>query len=298
MRSSPTSSAGRLREGGRSPAGVAALRRAHGGRTGSTSCATPTPRGYHSDNHRDVSLYRDYVIDAFNTNKPFDQFTDRAARRRPAAERDRSSRRSPRATTACLQTTEEGGAQAEGVHGQVRRRPRAQRLDRLARPDAGLHRVPRPQVRSVHDEGVLQARRVLRRHPGDAGRPAGADADHDRASSRSKLKKLDDADRGAAKADRRRCRRKQVEGAAARSWPRVQKQKAEFAKTLPSTLVSTAGTPRMVRILPRGNWLDDSGEIVTPAVPASLPGLKLDARSRSGRPGSTWRTGWSRRTIR
>ena len=31
--------------------------------------------GYHGDNHRDVSLYRDYVIDAFNANLPFDRFT-------------------------------------------------------------------------------------------------------------------------------------------------------------------------------------------------------------------------------
>src|SRR5207248_1936352 len=31
--------------------------------------------GYHSDNHRDVWLFRDYVIAAFNANKPFDQFT-------------------------------------------------------------------------------------------------------------------------------------------------------------------------------------------------------------------------------
>src|SRR5262249_1440030 len=29
--------------------------------------------GYHSDNHRDVTLFRDYVIDAFNANKRFDR---------------------------------------------------------------------------------------------------------------------------------------------------------------------------------------------------------------------------------
>jgi len=31
--------------------------------------------GYHGDQVRSVSPYRDYVIDAFNSNKPFDQFT-------------------------------------------------------------------------------------------------------------------------------------------------------------------------------------------------------------------------------
>ena len=32
-------------------------------------------RGYHGDQHQDISPYRDYVIEAFNKNKPFDQFT-------------------------------------------------------------------------------------------------------------------------------------------------------------------------------------------------------------------------------
>ncbi|MCA9269679.1 MAG: DUF1549 domain-containing protein, partial [Planctomycetales bacterium] len=31
--------------------------------------------GYHSDNPRQVWMYRDWVIDAFNSDKPFDQFT-------------------------------------------------------------------------------------------------------------------------------------------------------------------------------------------------------------------------------
>ena len=30
--------------------------------------------GYHADSHRDMWLYRDYVINAFNSNKPYDRF--------------------------------------------------------------------------------------------------------------------------------------------------------------------------------------------------------------------------------
>jgi hypothetical protein len=39
---------------------------------------------------------------------------------------------------------------------------------------------------------------------------------------------------------------------------------------IPSTLVTASAAPRMVRILKRGNWMDDSGEEVTPAYPAIL----------------------------
>ena len=44
--------------------------------------------GYHSDNERSVWLFRDYVVQAFNDNKPFDRFTDRTVGRRLAARRD------------------------------------------------------------------------------------------------------------------------------------------------------------------------------------------------------------------
>jgi hypothetical protein len=40
--------------------------------------------------------------------------------------------------------------------------------------------------------------------------------------------------------------------------------------SFPTTLVSTAAQPRMVRVLPRGNWLDDSGEVTQPGIPAFL----------------------------
>jgi len=42
-----------------------------------------------------------------------------------------------------------------------------------------------------------------------------------------------------------------------------------------STLVTEAVSPRVSRILPRGNWLDDTGEVVEPGVPAALGTLDV-----------------------
>ncbi len=44
----------------------------------------------------------------------------------------------------------------------------------------------------------------------------------------------------------------------------------ELDSRIPSTLITASVQPRMVRILKRGNWMDDSGEEVTPAFPAVL----------------------------
>jgi mono/diheme cytochrome c family protein len=48
------------------------------------------------------------------------------------------------------------------------------------------------------------------------------------------------------------------------------REKDAIDKAMPQTLISMSMSPRAMRVLPRGNWLDDSGEIVAPGVPVSL----------------------------
>ncbi|TVP96931.1 MAG: DUF1553 domain-containing protein [Planctomycetaceae bacterium] len=59
----------------------------------------------------------------------------------------------------------------------------------------------------------------------------------------------------------------------------AEQARAAFYAALPKCLVSTS-TPnkRTVRILPRGDWMNESGEIVSPALPHYLPGPTFEDR--------------------
>ncbi|GAB5404893.1 MAG: PSD1 and planctomycete cytochrome C domain-containing protein [Aureliella sp.] len=50
----------------------------------------------------------------------------------------------------------------------------------------------------------------------------------------------------------------------------INKQIEQLESQVPTTVVSRSVQPRTIRILPRGNWMDDSGEIVQPAFPEFL----------------------------
>jgi len=60
---------------------------------------------------------------------------------------------------------------------------------------------------------------------------------------------------------------------------KAQKEHDGFRAAIPKTLVTyKAAAPRTVRILPRGNWMDESGEIVKAALPHYLPQPKFEGR--------------------
>ncbi len=59
----------------------------------------------------------------------------------------------------------------------------------------------------------------------------------------------------------------------------VEKEKADFESSAPKCIVSISDTnKRTVRILPRGNWMDESGEVVKAALPGYLPKPKIEGR--------------------
>ncbi len=59
---------------------------------------------------------------------------------------------------------------------------------------------------------------------------------------------------------------------------KLEKELTELVARIPTTLVTARVEPRTIRVLSRGNWMDDQGEIVEPAVPKILPGLAAERR--------------------
>jgi hypothetical protein len=50
----------------------------------------------------------------------------------------------------------------------------------------------------------------------------------------------------------------------------LQQAAANLERQIPSTLITVSVTPRTIRLLNRGNWMDDSGQVLKPAYPESL----------------------------
>lgn len=55
-----------------------------------------------------------------------------------------------------------------------------------------------------------------------------------------------------------------------RQFAELQKEREAAFAAVRTSLVSMSGPPRMIRVLPRGNWLDEAGEVVSPAAPGFL----------------------------
>jgi hypothetical protein len=284
--------------------------------------------GYHSDNPHNVWPYRDYVIESFNKNKPFDRFTleQIAGDLMPGANQEN---RVGSAFNRLLLTTEEGGAQAKDYE----QRMLTDRVRAIGNAWMGQttgcaqchdHKFDPISMRDFYQLGAFFAdikepilgRRedgILVTTPENEKKLAELDAklaetkkvfakvqpDLNRAQKaweveflkRTDLKEKEAKDiQGLLKAKNPNARQKQqIDAYFAQNNPLYKAEREAVAKAeaarkafydpLPKCIISISDTnKRTVRILPRGNWMDESGEVVKAALPSYLPKPKIEGR--------------------
>jgi hypothetical protein len=229
--------------------------------------------GYHSDVDQPISPYRDYVIDAFNRNLPFDQFT-REQLAGDLLPEPTLAQRVASGYNRLNKTTEEGGAQAgeylaKSAADRVRTTSGVWLAATLGCAECHDHKYDPYTARDfysfaaffadVEEKGVYSAR-------GRAPELAVPTAEQQ--------KRADELAGQIADAERR-LGELSAEDATERSplEQQLEKLKAEsksLADSFPRTMITVSTTPREMRVLPRGNWLDSSGPVVQPAIPTFL----------------------------
>ncbi|MBM3877409.1 MAG: DUF1553 domain-containing protein [Verrucomicrobia bacterium] len=324
-------------------------------------------RGYHGDQHQSITPYRDYVINAFNSNKRFDVFTAEqlAGDLFPEASQEQ---RVASGYNKLLMTTEEGGAQpkeytAKYAADRVRNASvvwlgstmgcaecHDHKYDPFTQRDfysfasffsdvketavGGLETVPLPTAEQkanldAADKQIAAVEKSIREavakakyeEPEPLPLPAPKDEPKDATSAKRPPPKPDlpaasqraweakvkaetksavpkpvvdaikVADDKRTDAQRKTIREHYVEfvwGGSRATFDPLHKQlneakaaRAAVDAKVVRTMMTASSEPRMMRILPRGNWLSDDGEIVQPALPAFLG--KLDAKGRATR---------------
>jgi hypothetical protein len=279
--------------------------------------------GYHSDNHRDLWLYRDYVINAFNRNKPFDQFvTEQLAGDLLPGATDEQKIAS--GFNRLLQTTEEGGGQAKEYTAKYA----ADRVRNTGSIFLGVtlgccechdHKFDPFTTREFYQfeaffadiNEVAVGRQPQTAFPSPAQKTRlnelTVQIQKTQSALQEEMKKAqpefvkwqESAQLQGFKglpgnittivnlppAKRNPQQQQALADYYQGTTPplkmlRDQKMKLDQEKTalsnaIPTTLISQSVPPRTIRILKRGNWLDDKGEIVGPGIPQAIVPLKV-----------------------
>ncbi len=268
--------------------------------------------GYHGDQDHQVTPYRDYVINAFNANMPFDQFT----REQLAGDLLPNPTLTQKIATCynrLLQTSHEGGVQEKeylAIYAADRVRnvsgvwmgatvgcaqchdhkydPYTTRdfyrmsaffadVDETKHFKNGSNSIPTkrdPEIRIGSKAEMETLRALADTHRSlDAAYKKAGEAEKRSAHTLTNAKPAtDELKQQVSALMKTAANAKEALGAAANELKNAR-------SALPLCMVTESVTPRITRVLPRGNWLDESGDVVESAIPEFLGSLKTDGRA-------------------
>jgi len=222
--------------------------------------------GYHGDQDHNITPYRDYVIDAFNDNLPFDRFT-REQLAGDLLENPTIDQKVATGYNRLLQTSHEGGVQPKEYMAiyaadRIRNLSGVWMGGTLGCAQCHDHKFDPYTARDFYSMSAFFADIDEEQHfkVGTNALPTKRPPEIDVLSRRDRELLAELESRGADRAE-------------------IDAVKARTRRTM----ITMAKEPRSTRILPRGNWLDESGELVAPAIPEFLGELELAGSGRATR---------------
>lgn len=233
-------------------------------------------QGFHSDDQQHIFPYRDYVISAFNSNMGFDQFTIEQLAG-DLLEGATLQQKIASGYNRLNQVTGEGGAQpgeylVKYTADRIRTTSEVWLGATLGCAECHDHKFDPFTAKDFYQFGAFFA------DLDQVGVYSGKARSTGNYPPMLALPQPDEADKLAVLTQNvtslRAPRTDQTPtelDAVAKQIKIAEQERDRFARSITNTMVSRSVEPRVVRILPRGNWLDASGEVVQPGVPHFLP---------------------------
>ncbi len=245
--------------------------------------------GYHGDQDHNASPYRDWVIDAFNRNLPFDRFT----REQLAGDLVPDSGVDQKIASCynrLLQTSHEGGVQPKEYLAIYA----ADRVRNLSGVWMGAtvgcaqchdHKYDPYTQRDFYSLAAFFADVDEEKHLRGAGTDTVPTKRPPEIPVHTRRERERLAELGARIAELEK-----QDGEAAKAELAALTKDRDALKKPRLVMVTQAVAPRTIRVLPRGNWMDDSGPVVEPAVPAFLGKLAVSGRRANRLDLANWLT--------
>ncbi|WP_417850716.1 PSD1 and planctomycete cytochrome C domain-containing protein [Thalassoglobus sp.] len=241
--------------------------------------------GYHGDQDHHISPYRDWVIEAFNDNMPFDQFT----REQLAGDLLPDSTIDQKIATGynrLLQTSHEGGVQPKEylsiyAADRVRNLSSVWMGATVGCAQCHSHKYDPYTIQDFYSLAAFFADIDEDQHfyIGSNALPTRRPPELEVISQRGR-ERLVEIEHSLETIPMSQSKRRGV----------LEAEKKEIEESARLTMVTVAKEPREMRVLPRGNWLDDSGPIVEPAVPEFLGNLDHESRRANRLDLANWLT--------